>query len=223
MNESAPPERQKRLLFASLGKGIAVDPVLLDGVLNRLGHLALQLCGGYGKAVEEKDEIQRQMSIIDGMMHLPDDPQNIAAVPAADLRIQQGRRAKLGQSETGAQPLHLYRMAQPVKRALVVQVLTDLGSGGLGGFLDTAVLFEQGFPLNGPRRLQPLAQISRIKEMLPVKPAVVRGITPAVPLEGQAEFFFKMVFLVDIVHAVLTSIFPVTASLMRAVRRCLRS
>ena len=57
MHQCAGRKTQQGFDLATLGRGVAVKPVLRHSVIDALGEVGLQLHRGYGQAVEEEDQI----------------------------------------------------------------------------------------------------------------------------------------------------------------------
>jgi len=61
--------------------GVAVAPVLLDGVLDRLfSQAVLQLKGGDGEAVDEQAQVERALRLVAAVAELPRDGETVGLI-----------------------------------------------------------------------------------------------------------------------------------------------
>ena len=74
---------------------LALGPVLLDRVLDRLGELGLHLSRGDGDAVDEEHEVQRLVALR-LVVHLPHDAQDVRVIVTSRVRDARIRRVGSG-------------------------------------------------------------------------------------------------------------------------------
>lgn len=74
-----PGAETEQWLVAAVGLGLAVAAVLLDGVVDALGEVGLELDGRDGDAVDEQHHVDAAV-VGGGEVHLPDDAETVAGI-----------------------------------------------------------------------------------------------------------------------------------------------
>ena len=227
MHQRPAREGQQRLGGLALGLGQAVEAVLVDGVADALGEVGLQLDRGHRQAVEEQHQVDAVL-VVQRIAHLPHHPQPVGGVAGEDVGVDGQRRLELGQLQRLLQAEQFDAVAQHVQRAALVQLIAQAVQQRFRSL--RAVVLGQGLPGLGLGGLHPGQHVGR--EQCPgpvVARCVAFGVEPAVGGEVLADLGLEADFFVQ-AHAACfsmswrTSIWPVTAAEIRAVRRsCSRS
>ena len=108
----------------SLRSRVAVEAILVDGVLDALGEIGLQLSGSHRQAVEEQHEVDAVL-VRQRVADLPHHAQPVGGVASDDVGVHRHRRLELSQRNRLAQPDQLDAVAQHVERAAIVELLAD--------------------------------------------------------------------------------------------------
>lgn len=106
------------------GLGMAVDAVLFDGVVDRLGVVGLQFDGGDGNAIEEQDQVEA-VFVVEGIPLLADDAEAVGGVAVQNLLIEGEGRFELGHGEGPAEAEHIEPIPQHMQRAQLVEAKAE--------------------------------------------------------------------------------------------------
>ena len=184
----------------------------------------LQLHRRHRQAVQEQHQVDAVL-VGHRIAHLPHHPQAVGAIAGDNVGVHRHGRLELGEGQGLSQADHLHAVAQHIEGSPIVQLLADpVQQDGLGS---GAVIFGQRLPGGGLGGLNPCDQIGRKQGAgAVVVDGVTRRIEPALGCEMIADLFLETDFLVQ-AHAACasagarprTSILPVTAAEIRALRR----
>ena len=227
MHQRPAGEGQQRLGGLALGLGMAVEAILVDRVADALREVGLQLGRRHRQAVEEQHQVDAVL-VVQRVAHLPHDAQPVGGVAGQDVGVDGQGGLELRQRQLLSQAQHLDAVPQHIERAALVELIAQAGQQGFGGV--RAVVLGEGVPGLGLRGLHPGQHVLGEQGPRPVVLGrVAFGVQPAVGGEVLADLGLEVDFLVQ-AHAASasanprTSILPVTAAEIRAVRRsCSRS
>ncbi len=151
---------EKRLYPASLALAfrVAVEAVLVDGVVNGLGVIGLEFGGGDRDAVEVERQVETVIAL-GRVIDLADHPQPVGGVFLKGLRVHGQGRFELREQQRLAQADHLDAVSQDIEGAAIIQgfpqaIQQNRFSGG-------SVVFAQDIPGFRLSRLDPGHDIRR--------------------------------------------------------------
>lgn len=188
-------EAEQRLGRMPLGPRIAIEAVLVDGVLQDLGEVGLQLHGRDRHAVQIEHQVEAVL-VGGRVAHLPRHPQAVGLIAAGDLGVHAHGRLELRQVQPPAQPHHVEPAAQHVQHAPVVERLANPVGQHLGG--GRAVGLAQGLPGLGLAVPHPGDQILDEQRPCSVMPRARAGLVdPAVRAEMVDDIILEADLLVQ--------------------------
>src|SRR5258706_857001 len=226
-------EVQQRLDTLPLGSRIAVEAILVDGVVDALGEVGLEFGGGHREPVEEQHEIEAVL-VHGGVTHLPHHPQPVGGIAGEDVRVHRQRGLELGQCDGLAESDQFHALTQHIEGAPIIELLADAVEQHT--LRTSTVVLGERLPPHGLRRLHPREQIRREKSAgAVVESCITLTVEPAMRGKMLTNLFLEADLFVQ-VHAAITSavgasasasprtsILPVTAPEISAVRRSWRS
>lgn len=201
VDESAAGEVQQGLGMAlTLGLGLTVEAVLVDGVLHPLGEVALELDRGDRKAVQEEHQVNGVL-IGGGVADLADDAEAVGGVAGLQLWVHAKGRLELSHLQGLLQAQELEAMADDIQGAALIQALAQaIQQGDLG---QGSMVPAQSLPRLRCHCLHPGHDIDGIERQESVIPSrIAFGIEPAISSEARADVVLELDFLVQ-AHAAL--------------------
>ena len=162
-----------------LGRGLAVEAVLVDRVADALREVGLQLDRGHRHAVEEQHEVDAVL-VVQRVAHLPHHAQPVGGVAGEDVGVHRQRRLELRPASAAAcRPEQLDAVAQHVERAALVELIAQAGQQRLAGL--RAVVLVERLPRLRLRGLHPGQHIGREERpRAVVARGIALGVEPAV-------------------------------------------
>ncbi len=227
MDQRPAGKGQQRLGGLALGPGKAIEAILVDRVADALREVGLEFGRRHRQAVQEQHQVDAVL-VVQRIPHLPHDAQAVGGVAGQDVGIDGQGGFELSQRQLFSQAQHLDAMPQHIQRAALVDLITQAGQQGFGGV--RAVVLDDRIPGFGLSGLHPGQHVFGKQGPSPIVLCrVAFGVQPAVGGQVLADFDLEVDFFVQ-AHAASdsanprTSILPVTAAEIRAVRRsCRRS
>ena len=122
MHQRPARKAQQRLGVLAFRLRVAVEAILVHGVLNALGEIGLQFDGRDGQAVEEENEVERILVRL-RVVNLPHDAKTVGGVAGEDIGVHRQRRPELGERERLPEADDIDAMAQHVERSAIVELL----------------------------------------------------------------------------------------------------
>ena len=222
MHERAVRKRQQWLGGQALGLRQTVKAILINRIADVLREIGFQFHRGDGDAVKEQHEINAVL-VVQGITHLPDHAQAVGGIARENVRIDRQRRFELGEPQRLIETEQFDAVAEHIQRPALVKLIPEAGQQSFTRF--AAVMLGEDFPGLRLRGLHPRQHIRREDgQRAVVAGSIAFGMKPAVGGEVLANLDLKIDFLVQghaasIFSKGRTSIWPVTAAEIRAVRR----
>ncbi len=185
-----------------------IEAVLIDGVVDALGEVALEFGGRDWDAVEEKDEVDRVL-VLERVADLANDAEAVLPVAGEDLRVRGEGRLELGELERLLEADELDPVPKDVEGPAEIELVAEALEDGLRRF--GAVVLGEDFPGFGLRLLNPREQVFR--EDGP-RAVVLGGVPFRVEPPVFGEVFADLVLEGDLfmeAHATLRSAHPRTS------------
>ena len=155
---SAPLGKDSSGSASGLWAGMAVEAILVDGVLNALREIGLQLDRRDRQAIEKQHEVDGVL-VRRRIADLPDDAQAVGGVTRQNIGVHRQRRFELRERERVPKADNLDAMPQHVERAPVIELFADaIEQDALGG---CAVVLSQRLPCLGLCGFNPGDEIGR--------------------------------------------------------------
>ena len=224
VNHRPARERQQRFRVLSLRLRITVQPVLIDRIVDALGEIGFQFDRGDRDSVQEQHQIDAVL-IGRGILHLLHHSQAIGTVTGHDVGIHGISWFELSHPQRTAKPQHIKAVPNDVQRSLLIERIPESAEQMIGS--RRSMILQQHIPSVWLRLLHPCQHILR-KQAQPTHETRITLIfvNPATGFEVFADLGLEIALMVK-THAtsgiwvakLRTSILPVTAAEIRAVRR----
>ena len=142
----------------ALGLGNPVEAVLVDGLVDVLREVGLDLGSGHRDAVQEQHQID---DVVVVGANLAQHAQAVGGVPGLQLGVHAQSGPELGHAQRGFQTQHVEAVAQHFKGSSVIQGFAQaVEKDGFGG---AGVVLGDGFPGLGLGGLQPGDQVCGVE------------------------------------------------------------
>jgi len=195
MHQGAAGKGEQRFGELPLGPGVAIEAVLVDCVVDRLGEVGLEFGSGHRQAIEEQHQVDAVL-VAGGVAELAHHPQAVGGVAAEDLGVEGEGRPELGQLQRPLEAEQVDAVAEHVEGAALIELGPQAVQQGVGGA--AAMVLLQSFPGFRLALLDPGQQIGGEEGAGAVVGLVVAfGVEPAVGGQVLGDLGFEVDFVVE--------------------------